>query len=303
MSSVGNIELECPCCDTVFFSESFLPGKGIYGYCKKCRIFFFKREGGVPTSISNDYFDDEYKDQYGKTYLEDFDHIRAMGESRINHIKSIQKRKAKSWQNRGSLLDIGCAYGPFLAVAKDEGFTPFGQDLFAPALEWVSQNLGGEVAEGDFLSSLFPPSDKEWPKQFDVISLWYVIEHFENPGEALAKINRLMPVGGILAFSTPSGEGISARRDFPLFLERSPADHYSIWKPSSTKWFLKRYGFRLKKKVITGHHPERIFSSLSQNNKRNKERKWLFLLGMMISRFLGLGDTYEVYAQKVKEHI
>jgi hypothetical protein len=83
------------------------------------------------------------------------------------------------------------------------------------------------------------------------------------------------------------------------FMENSPADHWTIWDPRYVKGILALYGFQLKKRIITGHHPERFPFA---NNKQGKVQRRFFL---MLSRIFGLGDTFEAYAVKVKdcEHV
>jgi hypothetical protein len=53
-------------------------------------------------------------------------------------------------------------------------------------------------------------------------------------------------------------------------------------------------GFKVKKTVISGHHPER-FPLLGKFAKSKKSPLYFPLLA--ISKFFGLGDTFEVYAQ------
>jgi hypothetical protein len=120
-----------------------------------------------------------------------------------------------------------------------------------------------------------------------------VIEHFENPGGALKAVRGLLDTGGILAFSTPSSRGISRRKSLRSFLDKSPEDHWTVWNPRRCAGLLRRYGFRLEKLVITGHHPER-FPLIGR-------LKCLYPLGMILSRLFGLGDTFEAYGVKTED--
>jgi hypothetical protein len=95
----------------------------------------------------------------------------------------------------------------------------------------------------------------------------------------------------VLAFSTPSGSGISARRSLRRFLSASPADHFTIWTPRRTGPLLRRFGFRLERMQVTGHHPERFPGRLPAGLLRPA------------SRLLGLGDTFEAYAVKIGEAV
>ncbi|MDR2661613.1 MAG: class I SAM-dependent methyltransferase, partial [Treponema sp.] len=131
------------------------------------------------------------------------------------------------------------------------------------------------------------------PGPFDVITLWYVIEHFEEPRRVLEAVRNLLGPGGVLAFSTPSCRGISRRKSLRSFLDKSPEDHWTIWNPRRCAALLRRYGFHLKKLVVTGHHPERfpLIGTL----------KFLYPLGMFLSRLFALGDTFEAYGVKTED--
>jgi SAM-dependent methyltransferase len=187
------------------------------------------------------------------------------------------------------LLDIGCAYGPFLLAAGEEGFTPQGLEPAAGAACYVQEELGIPCVNG-----FFPEALKTEAPAFDVVTLWYVIEHFDGLGAALAAIARILKPRGVLAFSTPSYAGISGRKSLREFLKNSPQDHWTVWRPEA-KGLLKKYGFKLKKTVVTGHHPERFpFTGRFLKGKKGN----FYHIVLAFSRLFRLGDTFEAYAVK-----
>jgi SAM-dependent methyltransferase len=236
-------------------------------------------------AYETDYFFDSYKKQYGKTYLEDFPNLAAAGRNRIALVRRLLKG------GTGRLLDIGCAYGPFLSAARQEGFDPLGIDPGADAVRHVREKLGMEALVG-FFPDLSPPVPPDG-KGFAAITLWYVIEHFVDLRPALKEINRLLTIKGALAFSTPSFSGISGRKSMTAFLEKSPQDHFTVWSPALCGRLLARYGFRVKKIRITGHHPERF-----PLGSRLRRGGLLWKLLLLVSRLFSLGDTFECYAIK-----
>jgi 2-polyprenyl-3-methyl-5-hydroxy-6-metoxy-1,4-benzoquinol methylase len=314
-------------------------------------MVYMSRSVAPPIEYAKDYFFDSYKKQYGKTYLEDFPNLVEIGRKRLEHIKALLKAapllpvgggQAAGPSRQGNrqgqtpgpetdaappyltgsattappLLDIGCAYGPFLVAARDAGFAAAGFEVAEDAVASVRDTLGIPCFKVPFPSGV----DKNVfaDGQFAAITLWYVIEHFEDTGAVLTEIRRLLSKGGVLAFSTPSFEGISARKSRAKFLENSPQDHYTIWKPSKTRKILKRFGFSLRKIVVTGHHPERF--PVAERLLRKKTpalttkaaekpdaqtqtttintRGLLYRALLAISRLFRLGDTFEVYAVK-----
>jgi 2-polyprenyl-3-methyl-5-hydroxy-6-metoxy-1,4-benzoquinol methylase len=253
----------------------------------------------TPITYREDYFFADYKKQYGKTYLEDFPHLVEMARSRlwqINNLLQINKLlhikkllQKKNLEKPLRVLDIGCAYGPFLQAAKNEGFDVCGIDPAKEAVNYVTETLKISAVQGFFPNIDLPQNILQ--DGFDVISLWYVIEHFEDAQSALQKISAWLKPGGVLAFSTPSGTGISARRSRKDFLEKSPADHWTIWNPQKMQNALKPHHFKIKKIVVTGHHPER-FPFV------NKQKGFLYTVVHFVSRCFGLGDTFEAYVTK-----
>ncbi|MDR2942518.1 MAG: class I SAM-dependent methyltransferase [Treponema sp.] len=261
-----------------------------YRCCHKCGAIYMDRTCPPPIEYAKEYFFESYKKQYGKTYLEDFPNLVAVAKRRLKIISRIASRGSAEGAKaqRDVLLDIGCAYGPFLVAAKEKGFVPMGIDPAQDAVCYVQETLGISAVQG-----FFPDCPLPTPQFCNVITLWYVIEHFRNCAQVLAEIKKLLKPGGILAFSTPSFSGVSGRKSLRKFLENSPADHYTVWSPKMCKKALAFSGFKLKKTVISGHHPER-FPFLGKFAKSKKSPlHWLLLAA---GKVFGLGDTFEVYA-------
>ncbi|MCL2184856.1 MAG: methyltransferase domain-containing protein [Treponema sp.] len=291
-----NLEVHrrCPVCgfesnktkSTVLIS---MFGDRTYRRCTKCGIIYMDRTCKPSIEYEKDYFFESYKKQYGKTYLDDFENIKNAAKKRIKIIKDILESIAHTHQEEIlSLLDIGCAYGPFLAAAKEDGFSPTGIDPAEDAVHFVNKILGIKA-----IHSFFPVPSSPFTAPFDVITLWYVIEHFNDCVQIFEEIKKLLKPNGILAFSTPSFSGISARSNMNNFLSASPPDHRTVWSPGMCKKALSAAGFKVKKIVITGHHPERfpLFGKLAKN-----KNGFVYHILFTISKLFKLGDTFEVYA-------
>jgi 2-polyprenyl-3-methyl-5-hydroxy-6-metoxy-1,4-benzoquinol methylase len=300
------VHRRCPVCggERRRLLERF-PGR-TYRRCLDCGIVYMDRTGPPPQQYDAAYFFEAYQKQYGKTYLEDFPALKKNGKRRLGIIKGLlskNSRKPAGASSSGAvsasllrLLDVGCAYGPFLEAAGEEGFVPEGIDPAKDAVRHVREKLKFEAFHGFFPEDL---PGVITAAAYNAVTFWFVIEHFENPETALAAVNRLLVPGGALAFSTPSFRGVSRRRSRGAFLENSPEDHWTIWDPRNCAKILSLYGFTLRKTVITGHHPER-FPVVGRFLKPGRTAYRLFF---MISRVFGLGDTFEVYAVKTGGHV
>ena len=168
-----------------------------YLYCEDCKLDYLLTNSS-PKEYLEEYFFKDYKKQYGKTYLEDFEHIKELGYSRISYLKLNRS-------NNKRLLDIGCAYGPFLQSALDLGFEPYGIDVSESAIDYVKNKLRIKS-----IKTKFPFKDNiGFPETFNYITMWFVLEHFSNLGDVLSKVYSLLDTNGVFAFPTPNSRGIS----------------------------------------------------------------------------------------------
>jgi len=270
----------CPACGFLGTVSVFREDARTFSRCSACGTMVQHDFSPREPAYNEEYFFAEYRQQYGRTYLEDFDSIRGLARRRIKVIESM------GVPEQALFLDVGCAYGPFLREAAESGYRVEGLDVAESAVTYVRETLGYEAHCGSFEEY----SDGEG--RFDIITMWFVIEHFSGTGEVLQKVYRLLKPGGILAFSTPNLTGISGRKDLRAFLHGSPRDHHIVWSPKIAQKVLADYGFTTERSIITGHHPERF---LSPKRKVPAAVQTLFSL---ISRAAGLGDTFEIYARK-----
>jgi 2-polyprenyl-3-methyl-5-hydroxy-6-metoxy-1,4-benzoquinol methylase len=291
--------LNCPFCGCKSSTVARFPDK-TYRRCTRCGTIYMLRIQDAQIEYSSEYFFESYKKQYGKTYLEDFSNLTAMARLRLKYIcATLPSPPPKKNGADYTVLDIGCAYGAFLVAAREEGFIPSGIDPAAEAAEYVSNTFNIPAYTGYFPQFFFGGGiEAIEAKEFDVITMWYVIEHFENPLPAIQKVHALLKTGGVFAFSTPSAAGVSGVFSKRSFLQNSPADHWTLWNPRQAKKIMRRAGFSVSKIVISGHHPERFPFMGALASKKNSV---LYKLLMRISIICKLGDTFELYAVKTKD--
>ncbi|HDL64648.1 MAG TPA: methyltransferase domain-containing protein [Proteobacteria bacterium] len=103
-------------------------------------------------------------------------------------------RLAERFTGPGRLLDVGCGFGQFLQVAGSSGWEIGGVEPSPPAAEYIKNNLGVEVYEktSDDLS------------EYQLITLWDVVEHQSSPREFLEEIARTICSGAVVAITVPN---------------------------------------------------------------------------------------------------
>jgi 2-polyprenyl-3-methyl-5-hydroxy-6-metoxy-1,4-benzoquinol methylase/spore coat polysaccharide biosynthesis predicted glycosyltransferase SpsG len=265
-----------------------------YFRCSDCSVIYLLGFYRKKHQYGHSYFFEEYKTQYGKSYLEDFGHLSLLAKRRLEVISKLSRKTPSVLEERGNLAEIGCAYGPFLKEAQTMGYTVYGADISTEAVAFVRDDLGIDAVCLDFESAA-ADDDPFFTRNYEIVAMWFVIEHFEKVDSVLKNIRCILSDNGLFCFSTPNFKGISGRKNKAAFLESSPSDHYTVFSPQSVRKLLKLHGYKLKKMKITGHHPERF--PLMKNIKS----KMLLSLAAKISYILRLGDTFEVYAEKSRE--
>lgn len=289
--------LSCPvCADNHLTFEDLIVSRTVhrtFRRCSHCGMLYmsYTTDEDMP-QYNEKYFFDSYKKQYGKTYLEDFSSIKAQCIRRTSVIDYIFRNSHRLITP--AVLDVGCAFGPFMDAANDAGWQVFGTDISKEAVNYVQETLHYPASCSTFPA--FDPAAEFGISEFDAVTMWYVIEHFQDLDSVLKAVSKILKTGGVFAFSTPSASGVSGRFNPQTFFYNSPADHYSLWEPARSASILKKYGFKIERIVSTGHHPER-FPNLS--GAKPNSIKWA--LHAAASRFFGLGDTFEVYCKKERD--
>lgn len=106
---------------------------------------------------------------------------------------------------RGHLLDIGCGTGEFLATMKAAGWQVEGLERDERAAAWAREHHQISLATGS-VEQLSAST-----QQYDIITLWHVLEHLYDPGQALEIIARRLRENGVLLIAVPNIAGIDAR--------------------------------------------------------------------------------------------
>lgn len=235
-------------------------------------------------NYDSDYFIGEYEKSYGRSYRDDEIAIKGFARKRMEMIEHLRKEKRNRKQKR--LLDVGCAYGFFLDIAKELNYDTYGVDISKHAGEQINSH---HFIHGDFLEKSTLQSWLNEGILFDVITLWYVIEHFPDITPVIKRVSSIQAPGGILGLSTPNARGLTSRTQQKNFLTSSPTDHYYIFSIKGLKKKLSKFGYTYAGFRAGGIHYHRFQEACPH----------LFWIPQILYRkwatWTNLGDTMEVY--------
>ncbi|SVD92673.1 uncharacterized protein METZ01_LOCUS445527, partial [marine metagenome] len=162
---------------------------------------------------------------------------------RIHTFRKVFKRWLKKEKITPSpekkLLDIGCAGGAFLKVANDLDFQVVGVEPSSYLCDFGQKKYNLDLRPGILQDQRF--NDNE----FDIISMWDVIEHLDQPGKVLEEIHRILKPDGKLIINYPEYDSWPRKLlgyKWPFFL----SVHLYYFTPKTMCHLLKNYGFRTK---------------------------------------------------------
>lgn len=117
----------------------------------------------------------------------------------LNKFKLISKVS-----NGKSILDVGCGTGDFLNVSDKNNFNVVGVEPNSKARALAKSKLG---AASKIFSDLFEITEE----QFDVITLWHVLEHVPDLEAYIEKLTSLLKPNGVLIVAVPNHKCYDAK--------------------------------------------------------------------------------------------
>jgi len=110
----------------------------------------------------------------------------------------------------GRLLDVGCGHGLLLDEARRRGYDTVGLELSREGARYARETLGLDVRELP-LEGLAESSNGAVPGEFDVVVLADVLEHLDDPVDAIDRCALLLRPGGVFCVVTPDPSSLTAK--------------------------------------------------------------------------------------------
>lgn len=251
--------------------------------CKSCGLTYVKQDMSL----------EELKQNYNKGY---FFGAKKFGyknyiEAKDTRMKKFQGRltKIENMKKKGRILDVGCATGFFLEVARRNGWEVFGVELSEYACNYAKKKFGINIYNCDLAQADFP---KDY---FDVITMWDTIEHLSNPMDNLREAYRTLKKGGILAITTGDVANLNAKIFGKNWVIYSPPYHLYYFSRKTLKNALSKMGFSIIKISNRG------LPFCNSNSPSDYSRVLRIIFNRytrLITQKLNIGDVLTVYASK-----
>jgi SAM-dependent methyltransferase len=216
-----------------------------YGYrvwkcrgCKGLSLYPVPWPEEARAIYSKDYFTGA-KEGYGYVdYDRDKEAMRSTFENYLVDLEPFAKGRR--------LLDVGTATGYFLQVAQGKGWKAQGVEVSRYAVE-QGKSKGLDILRGNV---------GDIAGQFDVITMWDVIEHLPDPMGNLNKAWQLLGERGILAITTPDTDSLMAKVARGKWYQIGPPEHIHLFSGKGLRLLLESSGFE----IIASRHTGKRFT-------------------------------------------
>lgn len=142
----------------------------------------------------------------------------------VQHILRFQKIGASR------LLDFGCGFGDFLEMCGLFGLDAVGVDRSTQRRQGAAIEIVPELADVE--------------GQFDVITMFEVLEHLDDPRSILSALRERLSANGILVIEVPDTSGVTAIRTRDDYYKVHPLDHINAFTPETLVGMLDHSGFK-----------------------------------------------------------
>lgn len=271
-----------------------VPGKFSEYRCKTCGLI---RLDPIPRNIKKYYPSSRYYSYGAIVKPSFFGRLRAFF---IAH-EFFFMVPAMPRQRRGKILDVGCGSGETLVQLMSIGWNAYGMDIDPSAIT-IARTLGlKNVSVGSYEDM------KKYPDNFfDVIRLYHVIEHLDNPEYCMRLAYKKLKKDGEFIIGTPNAESLIAKIARHYWMNLDAPRHLFLFTPKTIRALLERSGFR---KLTASFYSVggwvgslQYAASDALGRKINLiDRAWLVLLFYPLEWILDrlrLGDVFVVRAEK-----
>ena len=142
------------------------------------------------------FYEAEYRLAYKNTYSPKPKHVVRAGKVALSRFGKI----AQLLSSQKTVLDVGTGGGEFAYLLQSLGHVVNGIEPNRGYADHSIQQYGLTVQVGFVQDATFDPAS------FDIVTIWHVLEHTEDPGFILARLRSWLKPDGVLVVEVPNVE-------------------------------------------------------------------------------------------------
>ena len=162
----------------------------------------------------------------------------------------------------GNILDYGAGTGYFARTMANRGWNVIAIEKSEKARELALKEFGFKMQNTDALADI---KDKE----LDVVTMWHVMEHIQDPDKMWNELHRILDDTGIAIIAVPNSISYDAQRYKEHWAAYDVPRHLWHFTPSSIMRWGEKHGFLLEKQ-LTMPFDGFYISMLSEQNRGSR---------------------------------
>ncbi len=231
--------------------------------CPECQSYYLSPQ---PTA---DYLNEAYSASY---YGEGEQKFKGAIQRGIHYFIARRARKLNALIGKNAkVLDIGCGSGYFLKSMLENGeIEAHGIELPGKSAERAARIPDIHLKVGRLEKTDFPEA------YFDMVTLFHVFEHLDQPAETLTNIAQIVKKGGYFYLSCPNISSWQSQLFKGKWFHLDPPRHLFLMPPTAIKRHMKALGFTLVKEKYFNPKYNPYGYQQSLLNTTNYKRDLLF---------------------------
>jgi len=239
---------KCEICESENIKELYKLSYCRINKCKNCGLVFTDKDSIKikPKNLYNIVYFEVTNKSFFENCKIDYEEKNSKRIKRFKRRLSLINRYTK----KGKILDVGCATGVFLDIAKKNGWDTYGIDISDYASRYAREKFKLNVKRGELHKVKYSKN------YFDVVTMWDFIEHVPNPDQIIKETNKIIKNNGLLYILTINEDSLMVKlADFIYFisfkkikwpLELShPIHHIHHFSEKTLIMLLEKHGFRI----------------------------------------------------------
>ncbi len=249
-------------------------------YCQQCQT-------GITQNIPNQAIIGKY--YQSENYISHSDTKKGL----INQLYHVARRfmlqskyqliKKFTLLDKGKILDLGSGTGYFLQNMKKNQWEVVGIEADEKARQFSQEQFGLSIFSPEEIKNI---SDK----QFDVITLWHVLEHLHDLHGTWEHLKRLLKDEGVLLIAVPNHQSYDAKHYKQYWAAYDVPRHLWHFSPKSLRFLANMHEFQIIGRKMMPFDP--FYISLTSEKYKNDALG--FVKGLWHGCIAFLGGLLEV---------
>lgn len=260
--------------------------------CNTCSLGFLDpipTDEQISAMYQEEYYQSKDSNQVGySNYKEDVDLIIKTVIRRYARMKDFLPKKQPL-----KLLDVGCAYGYYLDIARLYGWDVLGVEINPAAVKDCEQVSKLSVIQKPLTKANFPDA------HFDVVTAWDLVEHVQDPNQLFKEISRILKPGGSFALATPDVDSFPSKLMGNRWMGYKSKEHIYFFSKKTLTDYCERHGMKVMESYYVGKYISRDLFINRVNNYFGSFAAGLFGAIVPRSFYLNPFDIVYLRAQKI----